>query len=110
MGRAGVAAERWPAIGAIVWFTVLAGCPTPELHYPPGPPAIDRFEVTPFEVRPGTPVSLTWRVRDADEVTLFGLPEGMRAIASEGGLELVALQNLELELVAHGAGGTSRAV
>jgi cysteine-rich repeat protein len=87
----------------------LCSCSIPEFHYPPGPPVIDSFTASLFELSPGGTTRISWQVSEATEVELR-LPEESFTEATTGSRELVLSDSLPIELVARGVGGESRSL
>jgi cysteine-rich repeat protein len=94
---------------AISSLALLTGCSIPEFVHPPGPPVIERFEVTPFEIGQGQITTVTWKVTGATSIVLHGAGDP-RDVEAEGALPLMPERTTKLELVATGEGGTSRAI
>ncbi|MCK6547299.1 hypothetical protein L6R52_15720 [Myxococcota bacterium] len=88
----------------------LAACedPAPPVH--PRPPRILRFDVTPFEVAPGTAVTVAWNVAEASTVSLQLGDSPADAVPVEGSRSVVVTEDVTMVLTAEGAGGTTRAV
>lgn len=87
----------------------LPGCSIPEFHYPPGPPVIESFTTSRFELPPGESAELSWRVSGANTVELR-TPSETFAVDSSGSRSLVLLDRMTVELFATGDGGSSSAL
>lgn len=84
---------------------LLAGCPTPEFSYPPGPPIVESFSASPLRLAAGEEVTVEWRVTNADRVEIDGV-----IVDLEGTTTRTATATGVVELRAVGPGGERRAV
>jgi cysteine-rich repeat protein len=101
---------RAASLLSVTALFLLTACPVPDYTYPPGPPRIDLFTASPFAVKPGDPVSISWSVTGADDVELDGAADGPHTmIGASGSLSMRPTAPLALRLVATGAGGRSEA-
>jgi cysteine-rich repeat protein len=89
-------------------LTLVAACSIPEFQYPPAPPRIARFTVTPFEPGPGEEVLLHYEVEGSTQRVLGGGPtDPLPLPEAQGTISLLADQDRTLILEATGPGGTT---